>query len=331
MSRSKVFIAKKIPKEVGDYISKYCDCKYWSFEKKLTREKLFEEIKDMEGILESGIQIDEELLSHAPKLKIVCNSSVGYDNFNIENMKLNNVMGTNTPNVLDDTVADLVFSLILASARRISELDLYVKQGKWKEEDVENLYGVDVNNAVLGIIGMGRIGKKIAKRARFGFDMKILYHNRHRRIDVENEFQAMYVSLNALLSQSDYVVIMTPLMKETKNLIDYREFNLMKRTAIFINASRGGTINEDALVDALKNKKILAAGLDVYNKEPVDKDNPLLKMSNVVTLPHIGSATAKTRFDMDFSAAKSLVSGLTGKIPENLVPELRNISIKKQV
>lgn len=325
MSKSKVFIEKSIPEEVKNYISQYCECRFWDCNKVISKSELFEELKDVEGFMQYGEEIDEELLSYAPKLKIVSNSSVGYNNFDIKAMKSRGVMGTNTPYVLDDTVADLVFTLILSTARRVTQLDSYVKQGKWKKEDEEKLYGIDVHHTTLGIIGMGRIGKAIAKRAKLGFDMDVLYHNRSRKHDIEKELGTKYVSLDTLLIQSDYIVLMTPLTDATKHLIDYKEFDLMKDTAIFINASRGKTVNEEALIGALKNKKILGAGLDVYDIEPVNKDNPLLKMSNVVTLPHIGSATARTRFDMDMRAAKNLVQGITGKIPQDLVPELKKV------
>lgn len=324
MSKFKVFIEKSIPDEIKEYISQYCDCKFWDYDKKISREELFQELKNVEGLLENGERIDEELLSHAPNLKIVSNSSVGYNNFDLKAMKSRGVMGTNTPYVLDDTVADLVFSLILSTARRVTELDSYVKQGKWNKNDEKNLYGIDVHHTTLGIIGMGRIGRAIAKRAKLGFDMDVLYHNRSRKYDLESELGTKYVSLDTLLIQSDYIVLMTPLTDETEHLIDYKEFDLMKDTAIFINASRGKTVNEEALINALKNKKIFGAGLDVYDVEPVNKDNPLLKMPNVVTLPHIGSATARTRFDMDMRAAKNLVQGITGKIPQDLVPELKS-------
>lgn len=323
MNKPKVFVGKSIPEEVKNYLEQYCECKYWNSNNEISRQQLFKELKDVEGFLESGEEIDDDLLLHAPNLKIVSNSSVGYNNFHLQSMKSRGIIGTNTPFVLDDTVADLVFSLVMSTARRIPEMDSYVKHGKWKSSDNENLYGVDVHHATLGIIGMGRIGQKVAKRARLGFSMDVLYHNRSRKFDIESKLGVKYVSLDTLLIQSDYIVLMIPLTQETMHLIDYKEFDLMKDTAIFINASRGKTVNEKALVDALENKKILGAGLDVYAQEPVNKNNPLLKMSNVVTLPHIGSATEKTRFNMDMTAAENLVSGLTGKIPKYIVSEFK--------
>lgn len=323
MTKHRILITKTIPEEVESYIAQYCDYKVVSFDDKIDKGLLFNELQDVEGLLTSGTKINEELLSHAPKLKVVSNISVGYNNFDLESMKARKVMGTNTPDVLNDTVADLVFALILSAARRIPELDAYVKKGEWKKSDNENLFGIDVHHSTLGIIGMGRIGETIAKRARFGFDMEVLYYNRTMKPNIEKELGVKHSSLEDLLRRSDYIVAMTPLTKDTEHIIDYKEFDLMKKSAIIINASRGKTINEEALIDALKNKKILGAGLDVYSVEPVNSDSPLLKMPNAVTIPHIGSATSKTRFDMSMLAAKNLITALSGHTPPNLVSELK--------
>jgi gluconate 2-dehydrogenase len=324
MSKPKVFIAKKIPKEVEEYIAEFCDYEIWDSMEIIPREVLLERILDKEGILLSGIAIDEELLECAPKLRAISNISVGYNNFNISAMKSRKIIGTNTPGVLDDTVADLVFSLILSTARRIAELDKYVKDGKWKVGDDQNLFGLDVHHASLGIIGMGRVGEAIAKRAKFGFDMDVCYYNRNRKHEVEENLGVKYCDLELLLKNCDFIVLMVPLTTDTYHFIDYKEFGLMKENAIFINASRGQTVNEQALIDTLQNKKIFGAGLDVYETEPVDVENPLLKMANVVTVPHIGSATEKTRADMASIAAMNLVKALYGKKPPNIVPELRD-------
>ena len=280
-------------------------------------------ISDKEGVFLSGIKIDEELLQHASKLRVVSDVSVGYDNFDLKIMKEKNIIGTNTPSVLDNTVADLIFGLILSTARRISELDKYVKNGRWTAEDDKNLFGVNVHHATLGIIGMGRIGEAIAKRAKLGFDMEVIYNNRNRKPEVEERLGVKYCDFQSLLQKSDFIVVMTPLTKDTYHLIDFDEFNMMKETAVFINASRGEIINEQALIEALQNKKIFGAGLDVYEKGIVDSKNLLLKMSNVVTLPHIGSAVEETRNDMAMVAAINLVEALLGKNPNNVVPELK--------
>ena len=322
MDKPKVYISQLIPREVENYIAKYCDYEKWDSEQTVSRNELLNRLSDKDGVLLTGFSIDLELLNRAPKLKVISNISVGYNNFDLQAMKERNVIGTNTPGVLDNTVADLIFGLILSSARRITELDKYVKEGNWKSDDNETLFGIDVHHSTLGIIGMGRIGEAVAKRAKFGFDMEVCYHNRNRKKDVEEKIGAKYYDLKPLLAKSDFIVLMTPLSDETYHLIDFNEFEIMKNTAIFINASRGKTVNEEALINALQSKKIRGAGLDVYEKEPVDLENPLLKMSNVITVPHIGSATEKTRFDMAMQAAQNLVKALYGEIPLNIVPEL---------
>jgi len=322
LGKHKVYIAQKIPKKVEEYIANFCDYEKWEGEGPIPRSELLKKIHDKEGLLLAGISIDEELLNHAPKLKVVSNASVGYNNFDLKAMKVRGIIGTNTPGVLDDSVADLIFALMLSTARRITELDKYMKDGKWKLEDNENLFGLDIHHATVGIIGMGRIGEAVAKKAKFGFDMEILYYNRNRKYEIEESLGVKYCNFEDLLKQSDFIVLMTPLNNNTYHLIDSKEFDLMKREAIFINASRGQTVNEKALIEALENRKIFGAGLDVYDKEPIEPDNPLLKMSNVVTVPHIGSATEKTRSKMAMLAVTNLVKALSGEKAPNVVPEL---------
>ncbi|TWI58004.1 2-hydroxyacid dehydrogenase [Halalkalibacter nanhaiisediminis] len=318
-----VYLTKKIPKDVEDYIAEYCEVRKWEGTPPIPRQELLMQLQDVDGLLTTGGSIDDELLEHAPNLKVVSNVSVGYNNFDIEAMKKRNVVGTHTPYVLDDTVADLVLALMLASARRIPELDRYVKEGKWAKDNDRSLFGVDVHHATVGIIGMGRIGEAIAKRAIYGFDMNVLYYNRSRKREVEEYLGVKYAELELLLQQSDFVVLMTPLTDETKHFMSHDQFDLMKESAFFINASRGETVDEEALIKALQNGEIKGAGLDVFSKEPVDSDNPLLQLDNVVTVPHIGSATTKTRDDMAFVAAKNLVSALKGEEPEHLVKEFK--------
>jgi gluconate 2-dehydrogenase len=321
--KPKVLIARPIPAEVEAYIRQHCDARIAAAP--LLRAELLEQLADVEGLLTSGHYIDDELLDRAPKLKVVCNSAVGYNNFDIDAMRRRNVMGTNTPYVLDDTVADLILGLMLAAARRIPELDQYVREGRWQKGSDEELFGVDVHHAKLGIIGLGRIGMAIAKRARLGFDMEIVYYNRRRHEEAERLYDAQWLPLDDLLQQSDFVVLMTPLTPSTVKLLGKREFGLMKPNAIFINGSRGQTIDEQALVEALQQGKIRAAGLDVFEREPVPADHPLLKLKQTVLLPHIGSATAKTRAAMAMAAAKNLVKAVTGEIPPNLVDELKDL------
>ncbi|ULT54738.1 D-glycerate dehydrogenase [Neobacillus drentensis] len=284
-----------------------------------------EALKDAEGIVGLALPVDQELLDRAPKLKIVSNNSTGYNNLSIEVMSKRGVMGTNTPGVLEDTTADAIFGILLASARRIAELDHFVKSGNWQGHLTTAEYAIDVHHKTLGIIGMGKIGSAIAKRAHLGFDMDILYHNRTRNLEAEEKYHATYCNLDTLLKESDFVCLMTPLTPETENLIGEREFKLMKKSCIFVNGSRGKTVDETALIEALEQKEIHGAALDVYQIEPVKKGHPLLQFPNVVTTPHIGSSTYETELKMAELAVENLRAGLTGKLPKNLInPEVLN-------
>lgn len=317
--KPKVYITYPIKKQVEDFIAEHCTIRKWEGDGRIPQDVLLKEIADVEGLYTSGSMagnIDEEFLNHAAHLKVISNVSVGYNNFDVEAMNKRNVIGTNTPYVLDETVADLAFALILSTARRIVELDRFVKEGNWNSTThYSELYGKDVHSTTLGIIGMGRIGEAIARRAKFGFNMDVLYHNRSRKPEAEEKYGAEYCDLQSLLMRSDYVLLMTPLSPETFQIIGKEEFSLMKKSAVFINVSRGQTVDERALIHALENDEIYGAGLDVYEKEPVEVDNALLKMRNVVTVPHIGSATATTEAVMAMRAAENLVAVLTGNEP----------------
>jgi len=326
MSKPKVLVMKQLSEQARDYLQTYCEVDEITPEQAADREVLRERLAGAVGLLQSGFPINEDLLASAPELKIVSNISVGYNNFDIDAMKAHGVVGTNTPYVLDDTVADLIVALMLSTARRIAELDAIVKRGEWGKgaaKSDESYFGLDVHHKTLGIIGMGRIGEAVAKRAAFGFDMNVLYSNRSRKPEAEEKYGAQYRTLEQLLQQSDFIVLMTPLTPQTHHMIRREHFELMKQTAIFINASRGQTIDEAAMIEALQSGRIYGAGLDVYTQEPVAPDNPLLKLPQVVTLPHIGSATSQTREDMLMAAVRNLVAGVTGKVPAGIVPELQ--------
>lgn len=318
-----IFVTRPVPEETEAYLREHCLVDKWEGDGPVPRDRLLERLGNAEGLLTSGGKIDAELLDHAPRLRAVSNISVGYNNFDLAAMKARSIIGTNTPEVLNDTVADLIMGLVLSAARRIPELDRYVKEGRWRRGDDEILFGLDVHHKKLGIVGMGGIGEAVARRGKFGFGMSVLYHNRHRKPEAEAALDAVYHSLPELLREADFIVLMTPLTPETKGLIGAKEFALMKETAIFINASRGATVDESALVEALKSGKIYGAGLDVFEHEPVAPDHPLLTMPNVVTLPHIGSATEHTRNQMAMIAAQNLVLALKGHTPPNAVKELR--------
>lgn len=318
-----IFVTRPVPEEAEAYLREHCLVDKWEGDGPVPRERLLERLGNAEGLLTSGGKIDAELLDHAPRLRAVSNISVGYNNFDLAAMKARGIIGTNTPEVLNDTVADLIMGLILSAARRIPELDRYVKEGRWRRGDDEILFGLDVHHKKLGIVGMGGIGEAVARRGKFGFGMSVLYHNRHRKPESEAALDASYLTLPELMREADFIVLMTPLTPETKGLIGAAEFALMKETAIFINASRGATVDESALVEALKSGQIYGAGLDVFEHEPVASDHPLLTMPNVVTLPHIGSATEHTRNQMAMIAAQNLVLALKGHTPPNVVKELK--------
>jgi glyoxylate/hydroxypyruvate/2-ketogluconate reductase len=317
--KPKVIVYKKVDKKVVNFIENICEVTYFEKLDSQNYPLFLKELKDAKGILGSGLKVDKEFLAQAPDLKLVCNTSVGYDNLDLNALADRGIMATNTPDVLNDTVGDTIMGLILSTARKIPELDHWVKDGQWESNLEEKWFGVDVHHKVLGIIGMGGIGSVLAKRAHFGFDMEILYHNRSRNEEAEQKFDAVYCSLEELLKKSDFVCLMTPLTAQTEKLMGRREFELMKKSSIFINASRGKTVDEEALIHALQTGQIMGAGLDVFVEEPVRVDNPLLSIKNVVTLPHIGSATYETRFKMAMLAATNLVAGLKGDTPPSLI------------
>ncbi|SDG88987.1 gluconate 2-dehydrogenase [Paraburkholderia steynii] len=276
-------------------------------------------LKDADGAIGASVKITPSMLDGAAKLKALSTISVGYDNFDVPDLTKRGIVLAHTPDVLTESTADTVFSLILASARRVVELADWVKAGEWKASIGPELYGVDVQGKTLGIVGLGRIGGAVARRAALGFNMKVLYTNRSANAEAEQRYGARRVELDELLATSDFVCLQVPLTPETHHMIGANELRKMKRSAILINASRGQTVDENALIEALQTGTIHGAGLDVFDKEPVDPNSPLLKLKNVVALPHIGSATHETRHAMARCAAENLVSALDGTLKINIV------------
>jgi glyoxylate reductase len=323
MPKWRVFVTRIIPDEGLKLILENCDAEVWQKETPPPREIIIEKIKDCEGILTLLTdKIDAEIMDNAPKLRIISNYAVGYDNIDVKSATQRGIMVTNTPGVLTETTADLAFALILATARRIVEADKFTRSGKWKSWGPMLFLGRDVYGATLGIIGLGRIGQAVARRAK-GFNMKVIYYSRKRKEDVERELGVEYRELHSLLREADIVSIHTPLTEETYHLIGEKELSLMKPTAILINTARGAVVDQKALYKALKERRIFGAGLDVYEKEPIDADDPLMELDNVVLLPHIGSASVETRGMMARMAAENLLAGLRGERPPNLVnPEV---------
>ena len=272
-----------------------------------------------EGLLGSSEKVDASLLAKMPKLRAASTISVGYDTFDVDALNAKNILLMHTPTVLTETVADTIMALVLSSARRVVEVAERVKKGEWTKGIGPDWFGVDVHHKTLGIVGMGRIGLALAQRAHFGFGMPILYNARRQHQEAETRFQARYCDLDTLLKESDYVVLVLPYTQETHHLINAGKFALMKSSAIFVNAGRGPVVDEQALFEALKNGEIHAAGLDVFEKEPLPVDSPLLTLPNVVALPHIGSATHETRYGMAACAVDNLIDALNGNVEKNCV------------
>ncbi|CAM3582537.1 D-glycerate dehydrogenase [Brevibacillus invocatus] len=318
--RPSVYITRRIPDSTLEKISEVCQVEMWEEEDiPVPRAVLEEKIENIDGLFCLLTEtIDEALLQKAKQLKVISNMAVGYNNIDVTAATEKGIFVTNTPGVLTETTADLTFALLMATARRIVEASDFLREGSWKTWSPMLLTGQDIYGATLGIIGMGRIGESLAKRAK-GFDMRILYHNRSRKEEAEKTWGIEYADLDSLLRESDFVCVMTPYTEETRNLIGERELSLMKNSAILINTARGGIVNEAALYEALKQNKIWAAGIDVFEQEPVSPDHPLLTLPNVVTLPHIGSASIQTRTRMAELAAANLIQGVMGEPPRNRV------------
>lgn len=276
-------------------------------------------LQQAEGIIGSGGKVDEAFLQQAPKLRAASTVSVGYDNFDVDALNARNIVLMHTPTVLTETVADTIMSLVLATARRVVEVAERVKAGEWQGSIGPDWFGVDVHHKTLGVLGMGRIGLALAQRAHFGFGMPILYNARRPHQEAEQRFGARHCDLDTLLAESDFVCITLPLTEQTFHLIGRDQLAKMKQSGILINAGRGPVVDEQALIEALQNGTIHAAGLDVFEKEPLPVSSPLLKMPNVVALPHIGSATHETRYGMAECAVDNLIAALTGTVTENCV------------
>ncbi|WGI26745.1 D-glycerate dehydrogenase [Halomonas alkaliantarctica] len=278
-------------------------------------------LAEAHGIIGSGLAITPQLLDAAPNLQVIATISVGYDNIPVDELTKRGIMLCNTPDVLTETTADTGFALIMAAARRVVELAEWVKADKWQASIGPALFGSDVHGKTLGMVGFGRIGQAVARRGALGFGMQVLYSNASPKPDLESELGAQRRELNELLADADFVCVTVPLTAETERLIGADEFAQMKPTGIFINIARGKVVDETALIHALENSVIQAAGLDVFEKEPLPDSSPLPKMPNVVALPHIGSATHETRDAMAQRAVDNIRLALQGERPISLVNE----------
>jgi len=322
MPKARIFVTHPLYPEAQKLLQASCDCEFWTKPERPPREEFLRRIRDKEGIVCLLTEkIGDELLRAAPKLRIVSNVAVGYDNIDLPACTKRGVVVTNTPGVLDETTADFAWALLLAVARRVVEADQYVRAGNWKGWDFDQFCGTDVWGKTLGIIGFGRIGRAVARRAS-GFAMKVLYHSRNRvDEEIEKELRAEYRDMNALLSESDFVTLHVPLNGDTRQMFDATKFFRMKPTAYLINTSRGPVVDEAALVHALESKKIAGAGLDVFEQEPFVHAG--LKRPNVVLAPHLGSASNETRGKMALVAAQNMVALFQGQRPPNMLnPEV---------
>jgi glyoxylate reductase len=330
MNRPKAYITRRIPQAAIDIVAAACDYAIWDREDQPTPpELLLREAAAADGVLALlSDRIDAEFLEAAPRCRVVANMAVGYDNADVPELTRRGVLLTNTPGVLTETTADLAWALLMAAGRRIVEGHKLIAAGGWTSWSPMFMVGQDIYGATIGIVGAGRIGTAIARRAA-GFGMRVLYHNRKPAPDLEREIGALgtrieyAATLDDLLPAADYVVVTVPLTAETRGMFGSREFALMKPTAVFVNIARGPIVQELELVEALRAGRPWAAGLDVFEREPIGADHPLLELPNVVVAPHVGSATVATRTAMATTAAKNLVAALTGQpVPNPVNPEV---------
>jgi glyoxylate reductase len=321
MSRPRVFVTRMIAREAMDSIAQTTDMEVWANELPPPYDVLMQKARDAEGLLTLlSDRVDAGLLNAASRLKVVSNMAVGYDNIDVAEATRRHIIVGYTPEVLTETTADMTFALMMAAARRVVEADQHTRGGLWKTWGPKIMLGYDIHHATLGIIGLGRIGTEVAKRAR-GFEMKVFYYDQVRRSEEEERRLGVeYVPrLAKLLPQADFVSVHVPLLPGTHHLLGAPEFALMKPNAVLVNTSRGPIVDQKALYEALKARHIFAAGIDVTEIEPIPRDDPLLTLDNIIITPHIASASFTTRTKMALMAVENLLAGLEGKIPSHCI------------
>lgn len=318
MAKARVLATHRLFEPARKILQENCEVEYWEKPERPPREEVLRRVKDKEAMVCLLTEkVNDEFLQAAPKLKIAANVAVGFDNIDVAACTKHGVVATNTPGVLDETTADFAWTLLMAVGRRLLEGDALARSGNWKGWDLDQLVGTDIWGKTLGIVGFGRIGRAMARRAS-GFQMKVIYTDAVRATpDVERELGAEYRDMNALLAEADFISVHTPLLPETRGLFNAEKFGRMKRTAFLINTSRGPVVKEGDLVAALENGKIAGAALDVFEKEPAI--HPGLRRPNVVLAPHIASASLETRTKMAVMAAENVVALLQGRRPTNIL------------
>jgi glyoxylate reductase len=317
--RPTVYVTRELPGDAIERLRRAAAVRVWPEELPPPRDVLLREAAGADGLIALLTdRIDGEFLDAAPRLRIVSNVAVGFDNIDVAEATRRGVLVANTPGILTETTADFAFALLMAAARRVVEADRYTRQGKWKTWGPQVLLGQDIHSACLGIVGLGAIGLEVAKRAR-GFGMRILYFDHRRRPREERRYGLVPSELDQLLREADFVSLHIPLASETHHLIGERELSLMKPTAILVNTARGPVVDQAALYRVLKDRRIAAAALDVTETEPIPMDDPLLTLENVIIAPHIASASVRTRTRMAATAVDNLLAALRGEEPPNCV------------
>jgi glyoxylate reductase len=319
MAKPKVFVTRSLPEKGLHLVQEACDADVWPSEIPPSRQEILNHVRGVDGLLSLLTEaVDAEIMDAAPSLKVISNCAVGVDNVDVGAATQRGIPVGNTPDVLTDATADMAFALLLASARRIVEGVQYVRAGKWKTWNLQLLLGADLVGATLGIVGFGRIGKALAKRAQ-GFGLRVIYHDPA----VEAGVGVQRVSLDELLRESGFVSLHVPLTSETRHMINRQTLSRMKPSAILVNTSRGPILDHEALYESLRDHRLFAAGLDVTEPEPLNADSPLLGLDNCIVLPHLGSASQWTREQMAILAGENLIAGLKGdRLPHCVNPQV---------
>lgn len=323
MSKPKVFVTRAIPEKGFELIKEFCEIDLWEGELPPSRDELLKRVQGVDGLLSLLTdKIDGELMDTAgEQLKVISNHAVGFDNIDVPAATARKIPVGNTPDVLTDATADFSFALMMAAGRRLIEADRYVRDGMWKTWGPMTLLGTEMRDATLGLVGFGRIGKAMARRA-VGFDMHVIYYDPSEKRP-DTTIKATPVDFETLLEESDFISLHTPLTPDTRHLIDAEALSKMKPSAVLVNTSRGPVIDHDALYEALKSERIFAAALDVTDPEPLALDSPLLTLRNLIIAPHIASASKATREKMSWMAAKNLIAGLNGeRLPNCVNPQV---------